>query len=198
MSTQLITRRTLLDCAVRLAAAPAGLSLLSEWARAAQAHVHTTTAPAEPSFFADYRPQFFSPADFQALQNFTELLIPTDDTPGAREAHCCQFIDFVLHSSTSYAPEVQRQWHDAMRALEKAGFHAADPTARATLLQEIARPEVDSTAHHPAYQAYRLIKRENTFAFYTARAGMIDALDYRGNTYNIVFPACTHPEHHEV
>jgi hypothetical protein len=43
-----------------------------------------------------------------------------------------------------------------------------------------------------------LIKQQNTFAFYTSRAGMIEALDYRGNTFNAVFPACDHPEHQRL
>lgn len=60
----------------------------------------------------------------------------------------------------------------------------------------MSRPERDASATHPAYSAYRLIKQQNTFAFYTSRAGMIEALDYKGNTYNEVFPACEHPEHH--
>ena len=46
--------------------------------------------------------------------------------------------------------------------------------------------------------AYRLIKQQNAFAFYTSRAGMIEALEYKGNSYNVVFPACTHPEHRQV
>ncbi len=62
----------------------------------------------------------------------------------------------------------------------------------------ISQPERDPSARHPAFAAYKLIKRENAFAFYTSRAGIIEALDYRGDTYNAVFPACEHPEHHVV
>ena len=53
----------------------------------------------------------------------------------------------------------------------------------------MSRPERDRAATHPAYPAYRLIKQQNTFAFYTSRAGMIETLDYRGNSYN----ACSSP-----
>ncbi len=85
-----------------------------------------------------------------------------------------------------------------MAALKAAGFHAADAKGRAEIVETISRPERDHSAQHPAYFAYVLIKRENTFAFYTARAGMIEDLDYKGNSYNVSFPACTHPEHHVV
>ena len=59
-------------------------------------------------------------------------------------------------------------------------------------------PSATAGATHPAYAAYRLIKQQNTFAFYTSRTGMIEALDYRGNSYNAAFPACDHPEHRTV
>ena len=200
MQAELLSRRTLLDWAVRAAATPAGIAFFSDWSKAAQPHVHAagSTAPPQQLTFANYQPQFFSKEDFEALRLFTEILIPTDDTPGAREAYCAHFMDFLLHSMAGESPETQQQWRSAMASLKAAGFHSAAPEARQALVAEMAKPETDSTLHHPAFAAYRLIKRENAFAFYTARAGLIDTLDYRGNTYNVQFPACTHPEHHEI
>ncbi len=200
MSDHLLQRRTLLECAVRLLSVPVGSAFLSTWSQAAQGHQHggTGAIPAQPPILSGYRPQFFAPDDFEALSAFTELLIPTDDTPGAREAGCSQFIDFVLAFSADFAPQTREQWRSAMSALHQAGFHGGNGRQRAALLAEMSRPERDAHAHHPAYFAYQLIKRENTFAFYTARAGIIEDLDYRGNSYNVQFPGCTHPEHHEV
>jgi hypothetical protein len=85
-----------------------------------------------------------------------------------------------------------------MAALKEAGFHAADAAGRAALVEAMSRPERDATATHPAFGAYRLIKQLTAFAFYTSRAGMIDALDYRGGSYYASFPACDHPEHHTI
>ena len=192
-----MTRRSLLDLAVRVAATPAGVEFFSAWKAAAQQHSHAN-APSEPAILSNYQPQFFSSGDFEALQSFTEILIPTDDTPGAREAHCAHYIDFVLNAMTNHAPDTQKQWRNAMAALKAAGFHAADGKGREAIVEAISKPERDKSAQHPAYFAYRLINRENTFAFYTAREGMIEALDYKGNSYNQVFPACTHPEHHVI
>ena len=191
------TRRDLLDLAIRAAALPAAGTFFTEWLRAAQAHQHPSgnTAPPQPTFLRDYKPVFFANEDFAALQSFTEILIPTDDTPGAREAYCAHYIDFVLQASP---PQTAKQWRDAMSALKAAGFHAADAQGRALLLEAMSRPERDRNATHPCYYAYRLIKQQNTFAFYTSRAGMIETLDYKGNSYNASFPACTHPEHHTV
>jgi hypothetical protein len=161
----------------------------------ASAEFYTRWLSAAPN---EYRPVFFGPEDFEALESITEILIPTDETPGAKDARCAQFIDFVLDASTGYAPETQTRWRVAMSALEKAGFHKADRRGREELVEAMSAPERDPSRWHPAFAAYRLIKRENTFAFYTAHAGIIESLDYRGNTYNPVFPACQHPEHHVV
>ena len=200
METEALSRRTLLESAVRVAATPVGIAFLERWSQAAEEHQHAhgSSAPPPPSTLASYEPQFFPREDFDALRSLTEILIPTDETPGAREAHCAEFIDFMLHAMEEYSPETQKQWRSAMTALKTCGFHSAAPEARVQIIDEIAKPERDPKIHHSAFFAYRLIKRENAFAFYTAHAGLIDTLDYRGNTYNVQFPACTHPEHHEI
>jgi hypothetical protein len=192
------SRRDFVDLAVRAAALPGAAEFFSAWARAATQHEHnSSTAPPEPPLLRDYQPKFFAAEDFEALQSFTEILIPADDTPGAREAHCAHYIDFVLQASDS-VPSIQKQWRAAMLALKDAGFHSADTKGREALMEAISKPERDRSASHPAYSAYRLIKQENTFAFFTSRAGMIETLDYKGNSYNAEFPACTHPEHHVI
>jgi hypothetical protein len=193
----LLTRRDLLDLAVRAAALPGAAEFFSVWFQAAQQPAGRL-APPEPPLLREYQPKFFDADDFAALQAFTEILIPTDETPGAREAHCAHYIDFVLQASTDAAPDMPRQWRQAMTALKQAGFHTADAAGRAALVEAMSRPERDRSATHPAYAAYRLIKQQNTFAFYTSRAGMIETLDYRGNSHNASFPACEHPEHHTV
>ena len=195
----LLSRRDLIDMTLRAAAMAGGSDFLSAWLRQGAAHQHASSpAPPESPLLRNYQPKFFGTEDFDALQAFTEILIPTDETPGAREAHCAHFIDFVLDSSTGVNPDVQRQWREAIGALKAAGFHGADAAGRAAIVADMARPEVDRSATHPGYSAYRLIKQQNTFAFYTSRAGMIEALDYRGNSVNAEFPACNHPEHRTV
>jgi hypothetical protein len=188
------SRRDFLDLAMRAAALPGGAEFFSAWLKAADDHKHGLDAPPEPPLLRNYQPKFFSPDDFAALQAFTEILIPTDDTPGAREAHCAHYIDFLLNAAEG-APAMQKQWRDAMAALKQAGFHASDAKGRAALVEEISKPERDPATMHAAFPAYRLIKQQNTFAFYTSRAGMIEALEYQGNSYNTTFPACDHPQH---
>lgn len=191
-----LTRRDLLELAARAAALPGAAQFFRAWrgAGTAQTH-HVSQAPPQPPFLRDYTPVFFPQDDFAALQAFTEILIPTDDTPGAREAQCAHYIDFVLQAADT---GLQKQWRSALAALRTAGFHGVDAAGRASLVAAMARPEADRTATHPLYPVFRLIKQQNTFAFYTSRAGLIESLDYRGNSFNATFPGCTHPEHRQV
>jgi hypothetical protein len=177
-------RRRFLRLAAAAATLPGAAAFLGPWLKAA----------GQP----EYEPKFFDKADFAALEAFTEILIPTDDTPGAREARCAQFIDFLLQASEKVDPNMARQWRAAMTALGDAGFHAADAKQREELVAAMARPERERGTTHPAYSAYRLIKQQNTFAFYTSRQGLIECLEYKGNAYNAAFPACDHPEHHTL
>jgi hypothetical protein len=174
----------LLRLAASAVALPGAAEFLSPWLQAAQQ--------------SDYQPKFFDKDDFAALEAFTAILIPTDDTPGARDARCAQFIDFLLQASATADPNLARRWRTAMQALRESGFHAADAKAREDLVAAMARPERERGATHPAYFAYRLIKQQNTFAFYTSRQGLIECLEYKGNSYNASFPACDHPEHHTL
>ena len=179
--------------ALRAAALPGGAQFFSSWLRAGQGHDHAS----QEKSLQSYTPKFFSPEDFQALQAFTEILIPTDETPGAREAYCAHYIDFVLQSSDA-VPKSQEAWRNAMKAIQETGFYRLGAQPRIDLVKDMARQETDPSAEHPAFFAYRLIKQQTVFAFYTSRQGLMEALDYKGNSYNVVFPGCSHPEHHAV
>ena len=85
-----------------------------------------------------------------------------------------------------------------MESLRFTGFHGASASERAAIVETISKGESSAAGREAAFRAFQLIKRETTFAFYTSRAGLIEALDYRGNSYTVSFPACTHPEHHVV
>ena len=134
----MLNRRDFVQLAASAFGLPAGADFFAAWLRAVgdhQAPAHLT-APPEPPLLRDYQPKFFDAEDFAALQAFTAILIPTDDTPGAREARCAHFIDFVLHASTGVAPDVVQQWRAAMRALRQARFHESDSEGRAAIVAE--------------------------------------------------------------
>src|SRR6266567_6719261 len=66
----------------------------SKWAFACpQDHPQLTRSR---SASAPYKPLFFSPDYYQMLDHIAEMIIPEDDTPGAKQAGVAEFIDFMV------------------------------------------------------------------------------------------------------
>lgn len=62
---------------------------------------------------ANYKPRFFTAAEYALVDELTELLLPEDGTPGARAAGVRYYIDTVLLYSDASA---QRLWRDGLAA----------------------------------------------------------------------------------
>ena len=196
-----ISRRDLAWVAAKVFATSTGADFLAGWLRASSAHSHggeNPTAPPEPGRWTKYQPKFFSADEFVMLDVYTSILIPTDDTPGAREAHVAPFIDFLVNAAAEYAPEMQTEWRTAMKWLAKVNFQQLSEDERLTLIRQSSAPERDRKISHDGFPTYRLIKSATIRAFYTSRAGLIDALEYKGLAYLTQFPACDHAEHQKV
>ncbi|MGH9471068.1 MAG: gluconate 2-dehydrogenase subunit 3 family protein, partial [Terriglobia bacterium] len=152
---------------------------------------------------ADYQPRFFKPDEFETVEILTEMIIPTDDKPGAREARVANYIDFITFSAAEFKPELQRQWSDGLRALDGLSrqkytqpFREISPAQREELLTEMSLPEREPNTEHAGYSFYRLVKEMTVEGFYSSRVGLMDVLEYKGLAFLSSFPGCTHPEHH--
>jgi hypothetical protein len=189
---------------MRAAAVAGGQEFLSRWVQAAPVLTNEhgmeshSQAPPEPDTWASYTPAFFSPEEMRILDAFTSILIPTDETPGAREAHVVPFIDFVLNAAAEYAPEMQAEWRRSVGWLRDQRFGDLAATEQVRFMEKIAAPERSTPESDEGHRAYKLIKDMTVHAFYTSRAGLVDVLEYKGNSYLLQFPGCEHPEHHTV
>jgi hypothetical protein len=195
-----LTRRNAAWAIAQAAAVVGGQQFFGDWMSAAQAHTHgaTSAAPPDPFKWSGYQPKFFSPKQFEMLDQFTSVLIPTDDTPGAREANVAAFIDFVVNAAAEYAPQMQTQWRSAMDFLQKANFSQLTNEQQVKLITQMAEAELGKAKKGDGFEAYRLIKDMSLHAFYTSRVGLVDVLEYKGNAYLTEFPGCSHPEHRRV
>ena len=192
-----MTRRDANWLIARATTAAGAASFLTPWLAASESHRHDA-APADPHDWSNYHPQFFSAEEYEWLERFTAILIPTDETPGAREAHVAAFIDFVVNAAAEFAPEVQGQWRDAVAWLRSSRFGGLSAEQQVALVTRASAPESDHAATHPGFVRYQLIKEMTVRAFYTSRVGLVDVLQYQGIAYLTEFPACTHPEHQRV
>jgi gluconate 2-dehydrogenase gamma chain len=162
--------------------------------------VEPTPSPADTE--SPYVPRFFKPDEFHTVEILSEMILPTDEKPGAKEAKVANYIDFVVYSAAEFEPSLQKQWVDGLGLLnglsgKKYGkpFSDISPSQREELLTEMSAPDHDPKAQHPGFPFYRLLKSMTLEAFFTSKVGLIDFLEYKGLTFLTEFPGCTHPEH---
>jgi gluconate 2-dehydrogenase subunit 3-like protein len=216
MSDQLVTRRKSLKYLGLLAATAAGQEFLANWLTssskawaaseaalcAGMRGMHQAAAAEEPA--QPYTPQFFKPDEFATVEILTEMIIPTDDKPGAKEAQVANYIDFVVFSAAEFEPSLQREWTQGLAWLAQESkkrlgksFQEATPSEREKLLTDMSLPERDSKAAktHPGFAFYRLVKDMTVEGFFTSKVGLVGFLEYQGMAFLSEFPGCTHPEH---
>jgi hypothetical protein len=163
-----ISRRGALKYFGLLAASAAGREFLASWlpipvasadGQKDLATIHAIKhSRADAEAAAKYVPQFFKPEQFATVKLLAEMILPTDDEPGANEAKVGHYIDFVVFSAREFEPSMQREWIDRLTFLDKEGqkqfgkpFRSSAETDRVKLLTEMSLPERDPTAHHQGW-----------------------------------------------
>src|SRR5947208_2288061 len=53
-------------------------------------------APAASPRASTYKPAFFTAGEYELVDQVTDLILPADDSPGARDAGVAEFIDFMV------------------------------------------------------------------------------------------------------
>ncbi|HBY60244.1 MAG TPA: hypothetical protein DEH78_10500 [Solibacterales bacterium] len=123
----------------------------------------------------DYRPQFFSKAEFDQVIGAAEAMLP-----GSKEAHVASHIDLVLTHS-----EARRQ----ARFREELRAFAAEAGTVAERFERLAPAEASPRTAAEAF--FATLKGLTLFAFYTSEQGLRGALGFQGNQVRASFPGCT-------
>jgi hypothetical protein len=214
VAEQLINRRKTLKYLGLLTASVAGREFLGEWlsssavtfaapGRDTMAGMHHG-APPDPENTKPYVLHFFKQEEFETVEILTEMIIPADDKPGAKDTQVGRYIDFVVFSAAEFEPGLQNRWTDGLVWLNgvcqkrwNKSFREIGAADREHLMTEMSLPERDSTVSqdHPGFSFYELVKRMTVEGFYTSRIGLVQVLEYQGLAYLSEFPGCTHPEH---
>src|SRR4029077_13048372 len=63
-------------------------------------HSHADREDEKPE--TPYVPQFFKGDQFKTVETLTEMILPTDDQPGAKEAQVANYIDFIVASAKEF------------------------------------------------------------------------------------------------
>ncbi len=147
-------------------------------------------AESQPPKATSYQPQFFSPDEYQLLDQLTELIIPRDETPGAHDAGVAEFIDHMV----AHDPEIQFRFR---RGLALINALTPPPQSLESTLHQIATPNPSELEGHAFF---KLLRSYTVMGYYTTRIGL-EALDYPGLRFYSASPECPHkddPEHRHL
>jgi len=172
-----------------------------------------------PKSSAEYKPLFFSPEHYRMVEHIAEMIIPEDDTPGAKQAGVAEFIDFMVANRVpvSTSREV-RSTDDAIEIGNDAQsrFLAGLDWMNAHCHSEFGRTFLDSSSEQQsslleelAYKAkfkpttesgrafFQMMRDYTVVGYYTTRIGL-ESLGYPGlRTHWPKMPGCAHPDNPE-
>ncbi|HEX3321136.1 MAG TPA: gluconate 2-dehydrogenase subunit 3 family protein [Terriglobales bacterium] len=195
MAGQDLQRREILRI-MALAAAAAPFPGFSRWSFAL-GHESRGMEQIRP---ANYKPQFFSDGEYAVVERLTELIIPTDQTPGAKEAGVAEFIDFMISRDREqqYPFRTGLSWLNAHseRLLGKPFLGLSDKE-QISILEPLAYKAKYREGEEDGREFFRRMKEMTIMGFYTTEIGYKE-LDNPALKFYAESPACPHkddPEH---
>jgi gluconate 2-dehydrogenase gamma chain len=216
MGGQGVERRDILRF-IGIASVAGAFPGFSKWAFACtQAHVHAPVTATAQVTRAPYKPLFFSTQHYQMVEHLAEMIIPADDTPGAKQAGVAEFIDFMVANrvpvstrrevrSTQDAIEIgneaQNRWLsglDWINARSKSEFRHefmdCAPEQQKSLLEELAYKAKFTSATKSGREFFQFLRDYTVVGYYTTKIGL-ESLGYPGlRTVWPSMPGCSHPD----
>jgi gluconate 2-dehydrogenase gamma chain len=176
--------------------------------------------PHSQSSSGGYKPLFFSPRQFQLIERLAEMIIPGDDTPGAKEAGVAEFIDFMVanrvpvtmgdpprnvEEGLNFGSQIQARfltylgWLNAhAQAIFSHEFLECSLREQNSLLEELAYQAKFRPGTEMGRDFFALMRDYTVVGYYTTKIGL-QSLGYPGlRTVWPGMPGCTHssdPEH---
>lgn len=196
MAGQSPSRRELLQ-AMSLAALASAAPGFSRWCFAfSRERQGDGTDKSVPSL-SNYAPQYFSPSEYRTVEVLTELILPSTEGPGAKEAGAAEFIDFWVNND----PPLQERFHRGLSWLDQAAgnglpFAQLPQAEQEKLLDRLAYKRLQRPEEKLGHEFFRLVRQYTVMGFYTTQIGL-EALDYPGLKFYPTSPGCPHPDNPE-
>jgi hypothetical protein len=143
-------------------------------------------ALASPSQAAG-KPKFFTPDEYQIVDELAEMIIPADEkSGGSRAAMVAQYIEANL--AEAFEPAERDSWRQGLaqvnalaQELHGAAFMKCTPAQRLAVLTHMAANEQNPKT--PGELFFRGLKSAVIRGYYTSSIGIHDDMGYLGNTY---------------
>lgn len=172
--------------------------------------------PVSAALSAPYQPLFFSPQHYAMVEHIAEMIIPEDDTPGARQAGVAEFIDFMVANRVPVRGSRDvRRTEDAIEMGNEAQaafllgidwvnahcqaefghpFMECTPEQQNNLLEELAYKEKFKPTTEVGREFVRMMRDYTVVGYYTTKIGL-ESLGYPGlRTSWPRMPGCSHPD----
>ena len=195
MAGQGVQRRAILKI-LGTAAAVAQFPGFSKWGFAC-GHIGNAALQIRP---AVYHPVFFTAPEYAIIETLTDLIIPSDATPGAKEAGVAEFIDFMVASdpSVQYIFRTGLTWLDAYSE-QSTGKKFMDLAAsqRTSLLEPLGFKDKSQPGQEAGRHFFGIVREYTVTGFYTSEIGFKE-LDNPALKFYVESPECPHkddPEH---
>ena len=212
MGGQGVERREILRY-IGIAAVAGTFPGFSKWVFACpQDHASTSSLAASSS----YKPLFFSPQRYQMVERLAEMIIPEDDTPGAKQAGVAEFIDFMVANRVPVTGSRDiRSTDDAIEAGNDAqvkfitGLGRMDARSHAefgknfmdlsaddqtSLLEELAYKAKFKSTTESGRAFFQMMRDYTVVGYYTTKIGL-QSLGYPGlRAIWPKMPGCSHPD----
>jgi hypothetical protein len=195
MAGQGVQRREVLRI-LGTAAAAAQFPGFSKWAFAC-GHIGNARLHIKP---AVYRPQFFAAGEYAMVERLADIIIPSDGTPGAKDAGVAEFIDFMVASDPApqYSFRMGLAWLNS-HSEQTAGKRFLELTLeqQTSLLEPLGFKDKARPGEETGRQFFRLMREYTVTGFYTSEIGF-KALDNPALKFYAASPECPHkgdPEH---
>jgi len=215
MAGQGIERREILRY-IGIASVASTFPGFRQWTFACSLTEHAEAHAAPQASSQPYKPLFFSAEQYRLLERLTEIIIPADDSPGAKEAGVAEFIDFMLANRVAItandgarsveerlrqgsAAQVQfvagLNWLDVRSKSEhKSAFLDCAPSQQAALLEELAYKSKFTPITERGREFFQMLRDYTVVGYYTSRTGL-ESLGYPGlRTFWPKMQACPHPD----
>ena len=194
MAGQGIQRREMLRI-LGTAAAAAHFPGFSRWGFAC-GHIGNAALQIKP---AVYDPQFFTPSEYSMVERLTDIIIPSDATPGAKEAGVAEFIDFMVASDSDvqYSFRTGLSWINAHseRTYGKK-FVELTPEQQTSLLEPLGFKDKARLGEEDGQRFFSLMREYTVTGFYTSQIGFKE-LDNPALRFYSESPKCPHENDRE-
>ena len=212
MGGQGVERREILRY-IGIAAVASSFPGFSKWAFACpQDHLKVSSQVGA----ASYKPLFFSPQQYQMVEHLAEMIIPEDDSPGAKQAGVAEFIDFMVANrapvSTSRdirstddaiaaGNEAQNRFHAGLDWIDarshsefKREFMDCTPEQQNSLVEELAYKAKFKPTTESGRAFFQMMRDYTVVGYYTTKIGL-QSIGYPGlRTVWPKMPGCPHPD----